>query len=127
MHHEQRLPGMRVGAGQGLLAHPVKQRSAVRGIQHRAQRVAPRGLARTVCSGQQVQVVVAQQASDGVTMAHAAAQHGGRVGSPVDEVAQQVDRVAARGKADGVQQAAQRGVAALDVADTVKCHGDLIE
>ena len=123
MHHQQGLPRMRVRAGQRLLAHPGEQGLAVGGVQHRGQRVAPRRLARPCGSGQQVQVVVAQQAADRVAMAHAAAQHGGRIGPPVDQVAQQVNGVAAGRKADGVQQAAQGAVAALDIADAINSHG----
>ena len=46
-----------------------------------------------------------------------------RVGAAVDQVAQQVKRVAAGGKVEGVQQTLQGAVAALHVPNEVKCHG----
>jgi hypothetical protein len=95
VQHQQAFVRMPVFAGQGLLAQPVQQGVAVTGVQDAVQRVAPRGLAHAVRHGQQVQVVVAQQAAQRTFVLHAAAQHGGRVGASVHQVAQQVHRVAA--------------------------------
>src|SRR5690606_8546000 len=99
---------------------------AVGGVQHAAQRVAARGLAGALGGSQQVQVVVAEQAAQRAVVGSATAQYGGGIGAPVDEVAQQIDGVAAGRESDFVQQAAQRGVAALDIANTVECHGALL-
>ena len=89
------LARMHMFAGQGLLAQPVQQGFAVAGLQDAIQCVAPRWLAHALRHGQQVQVVVAQQTAQRTRVLHAAAQHGGRFWAAVDEVAQQVHRVAA--------------------------------
>jgi hypothetical protein len=77
-------------------------------------------LARALPQGEQVQVVVAQQALRGVAQRREAAQHLERAGAAVDKVAQDIERVAARRESDLVEQALKRCVATLQVADTVK-------
>ena len=108
---------------QGLLAQPVEQGGAVIGLQDGLQRVAARRLAHAVGRGQKVQVVVAQQAADSALCGLAAAQHRQGFGAPVDQIAQQINGVAAGGITDFIQKACQSAVAALHVAYTVKRHG----
>ena len=72
---------------------------------------------------QQVQVVIAEHRHRGVAERHDLAQHAERVGSAIDEVADEPQPVLARRKADQLQQRAELGVAALDVADRVEAHG----
>jgi DNA-binding GntR family transcriptional regulator len=53
-------------------------------------------------------------------------QHAERVGATVDQVAQEVERVAAGRKIEGVEQTLQGRVAALDVADQINRHADIV-
>ena len=64
--------------------------------------------------------MVAQQALRRVAQRHQLAQQAQRVGSAVDQIAQQVHGVAASGKINLLEQALKWQVAALQVADTVK-------
>ena len=107
---------------QGLLAQPVQQDALVAGGEHLAQGVAPAGAAHAVRHCQQMQVVVAQQAARRAVERHEPPQHTQGIGAAVDQVAQQIEGVAAGGKSDVVQQARQGAVAALHVTDQVKCH-----
>src|SRR5437868_1193605 len=56
-------------------------------------------------------------------MAFQPAQHVRRRRPAIDQVAQHVDRVAAGRKRDLFEEAAQGGVAALHIANQIKCHG----
>ena len=116
---------MLVMARQGLLAQPAQQPVAIVGLQDIGQRVAARGCAHAMGRGQQVQVVVAQQAAQCAIGRNAAAQHRGRLRPPVDQIAEQVNGIAAGREIHAIKQALQRKVAALDVPNTVKCHGVL--
>ena len=80
------------------------------------------GRADAMGHGQQVKVVVAEQAMGRIAIGHETAQHRGRFGAPVDQIAEHIQRVAAGGEVELGQQPGQGGVATLDVADTVKCH-----
>ncbi len=122
VYQQQRLPGVFVPAGQGLLAQPGQQSGGIGGVQHAVERVAPRGRARAVGGGQQVQVVVAQQRQQGAIQGDAAAQHADGIRPTVDQIAEQIHRVAAGRKADFGQQAFQGIVAALNITHAVKCH-----
>jgi hypothetical protein len=73
-----------------------------------------------VRSGQQVQVVVAQQAVRSAIERHEAAQDLERLGAAVHQVAQQVQRVAAGRESDFVKQTAQGFVTALNITDHVE-------
>jgi len=118
MHH-QHAP---LAPGQRPLAQPVQQRIAVGRGQDVVQGVAAVRRAHAQRHGQQVQVVVAQQAGGGVAQCLHAPQHGQRPRAAVDQVAQQHQAVATGGKRQFVQQATQGRVAALHVADQVECH-----
>jgi hypothetical protein len=72
--------------------------------------------------GQQMQVVVAQQAVRRTIKGHEPPQYTQRIGAAIDQVAQQIERIPAGRKRDFVQQPRQGFVAALQVADQVKCH-----
>jgi hypothetical protein len=58
----------------------------------------------------------------GIAIGHQAPQDSRRGRPAIDQVAQQVQRVAAGRKADLLQQPPQGGVAALDVANEVVRH-----
>ena len=58
--------------------------------------------------GEQVQVVVAEQAVGGVAEAAQPAQHGQRLRAAVDQVAEHVEAVARRREADLGEQAVER-------------------
>ena len=109
--------------GHGLVAQPVQQGGAVWRAEDVVQCVAAALAAYTMCGGQQAQVVVAEDAAGCRAQRYHAAQHCCRFGAAVDQVAQQVKRVAAGGKVEGVQQTLQGAVAALHVPNEVKCHG----
>jgi len=91
MHHQ---PAVRLQR-QRLRAQPVDQPRAVGRVQHRLQRVAPVGPAGALGHGQQVQVMVAEHASCCAVQCHHAAQHRQRPRPAVDQVTEQVQRVAA--------------------------------
>ena len=67
--------------------------------------------------------MIAQQGAHGIARLHAAAQHLGGLGATVDEIAKDIKCVPACGEIHGLQQLRESVVAALDIADTVKCHG----
>ncbi|MCY1215957.1 hypothetical protein D9M72_278160 [compost metagenome] len=120
MHHQQVAAADLHVQRHVLLAQPVEHRRAVGRGQQAGHRVLAAALAHAVRHAQQVQVVVAQQAQRRGAVALQAAQHRGRIGAPVDQVAEHHEGVAAGGEIDLVEQPAQGGIAALDVADTVK-------
>ena len=102
------------------MAQPFEQGRGVGRGQQFAQCVAAVRLARAAGHGQQVQIMVAQQAAGGFAIAHEAAQHAGGLGAAIDQIAQENEAVAAGRKGNGVQQALQGAVAALHVADEVE-------
>ena len=71
---------------------------------------------------QQVEIVVAEHAGDGVAERHHVAQHRERPGAAVDEVADEPQPVARRREADEREELAEFRVAALDVADGIVRH-----
>jgi len=73
---------------QGPVPEPLQQCATVGGLQHIVQGVLMVGRAHAVGHGQQVKVVIAQQGLRAVAQGHHAAQRGGAVGPPVDQVAQ---------------------------------------
>ena len=72
--------------------------------------------------GQQMQVVIAEHGDGGIAERDHLAQHGERIRTAIDEIADQPQPVARRREADQRQQIAELGMAALDVADRVKRH-----
>jgi len=101
---------------------PRDERVAVGRREDRVQRVLAVRLAVAGGDRQQMEVVVAEHRDRCVTERHHLAQHGERSGPAVDEVADQPQPVARRREADDVEQLAEFGVAALDVADRVVGH-----
>ncbi len=71
---------------------------------------------------QQMKIVIAEHRDGGIAQRHHFAQHGKRVGPAIDEIADEPQAVAARREADEVEQLAEFGVAALDIADCVERH-----
>ena len=69
--------------------------------------------------GQQMEVVVAENGDRGVAQRFHFAQRGERIRSAVHDIADDPQPVLARREADQIQQLAELGVAALDVADRV--------
>ena len=69
--------------------------------------------------GQQVQVVVAEHRDRGIAERHHVAQHRERIGTAIDEIADEPQPIARRREADQRQQLAELGMATLDVADRV--------
>ena len=67
--------------------------------------------------GEQMPVVVAEDAVRGVAQVAQPAQHAERIGAAIDQVAEHVDPVARGGEADLGEQPVERVGAALDVAD----------
>jgi hypothetical protein len=76
--------------------------------------------------GQQMQIMVAKQAPRTATQVVQAAQDPKVVWPAVDQVAQQEDGVAAWRKIDFFKPLRQCAVAALYVANQVKCHGMIV-
>src|SRR5688572_19297162 len=72
-----------------------------------------------VGGGEQVPIVVAEQAYRRAAEALQAAQGGQRFRPTIDQIAQHVDAVARGAEADFVEQAVEGGAAALHVADQV--------
>lgn len=70
-----------------------------------------------------MQVVVTQQSLNGTIISHAPAQYVCGGGTPVDQITQQINRVAAGRKTNRVQKSVQCVVAALDVAYAINGHG----
>ena len=69
---------------------------------------------------QQMQVMIAQQALRSVTKGHQAAQHAQRVWPPVNQITQQVKRIAAGRKINFFEQPLKWCIATLQVADKVE-------
>ena len=67
--------------------------------------------------------MVAQQALCGRAQSHQAAQHAQGVWPTVDQVTQQEDCVTTCGEINLFQQGVERAIAALNIANTVHCHG----
>ena len=107
---------------QRAVAQPIEQRVAVGRGEDVAQRIRAVRPAHALRHHQQVQVVVAQQAGRRIAQRRHAPQHGQRFGTAVDQIAQQHQAVTAGRESDFVEQPAQCGVAALHVADQIKCH-----
>lgn len=118
MHHQ---PAMRMH-GQALLAQPGQPVLAIGGLQDGIERVAAVRLAHTMRHGQQVQVMVAQQAGHRALQRTQAAQHAQAVRPAIDEVAQEVEVVPRGGEIEGLQQPLKRITTALQVANEVD-HG----
>ena len=118
MHHHEAA----VGHDQRARGEPRDECIPVRRGEDRVECVAAVGLAMAGRDGEQVEVVVAEHAHGGVAQRHHLAQHRERSGAAIDEVADEPQPVLARREADQVEELAELGVAALDVADGVMGH-----
>ena len=110
---------------QRLAAQPVEQHVAVRRLQDRAERVAASRLADAMRCRQQMQVVISEDRLYPVAHAMQVAQGFQRLRTAVDQVADEhaVRRIAIRlRRFDPLEQFAQSGMAALQVADYVGRH-----
>ncbi len=105
---------------------PADQRVAVRRGENGVERVAAMRLAVTGGDRQQVEVVIAEHRDGGIAERHHFAQYRERSGPAVDEVADEPQPIAARRESDEVEQFAELGVAALDVADRVERHVETV-
>ena len=103
-----------------LPAQPVEHGVAVPGVQDFVERVGASRRAHAMGQCQKVQVMVAEHRLRGQSVLHEAAQHGGRLRTAIDQVAQEVERVAAWREGNFIQQALQCAIATLDVANQVK-------
>ncbi len=109
--HRQRTP-----------SQPVEQVIAVGCFENRCERVQtmrgtmPRG------DNQKMQIVIAEnRRRRGAERLHAA-QHGQRVGSTIDQIADQPQAIARKVEANQVEQLREFGVATLDITDDVVAH-----
>ena len=73
-------------------------------------------------SRQQVEVVVAENRHRRIAQCFHFAQDGERIGAAIDEVADEPQPIFAGGESDQLEQLAELGVTALDVADRVQAH-----
>ncbi len=96
MHHQDGLAVGHLVQGHRPVTQPVEQLRAVGCGEQLVQRVVAVRLPHACRYGQQVQVVVAQQAADGRAQTHHAAQHCQRLRTPVHQVAQREQGVATR-------------------------------
>lgn len=85
-------------------SQPAEQGLAVGRVEDVVQGVLAVRFAHALCGGEQVQVVVAQQAGGGIAEPLEPAQRGQRGGPAVDQVAEQVEPVAGRGEVDFLEQ-----------------------
>ena len=72
---------------------------------------------------QQMQVMVAQHGERSVAQRLHRAQYRQRIGTAVDQIADQPQSVARAIEGDQIEQLSELGVTALDIADDVVAHG----
>ena len=106
-------------------SQPVEQFVAVGRLEDRRERVVPMRLRVAGGDGQQMEIVVAEDGDRRIAQRLHFAQRGERIGSAIDDIADEPQPVLARREADQLEQLAELGVAALDVADRVEAHGNL--
>ena len=111
---------------QVLHTQPVHQGVAIRGLQNILNRVPTFEGLNAKVYGQQMQIMVAKQAPRTAAQVVQASQNTKVVWPAVDQVAQQEYGVAAWRKANLFQPLRQCAVAALYVANQVKCHGMIV-
>ena len=106
---------------------PAENHVSIGRLQDGRDRVAPALFRVPGGDRQQVKVVVAQHGDRGGAERHHLAQHVERSGAAVDEIADEPEPVLAGGETDELEEPAEFGVAALDVADCVVTHGAMGE
>jgi hypothetical protein len=112
--------------GQVLMAQPVNQFMPIWCLQNIGNSVALFEGLKAQVDGHQMQVMVAKQAPSTATQALEASQDPEVVWPSVDQVPQKKYCVFAGGKAHMVEPLLQSAVAALYVANQVKCHGMIV-
>ena len=123
MHHQAVL----LEQSQTLLAQPLDQALPIRRVQHVVQRVVRARRSYTVGHGQQMQVVIAQDAARCVPQVHQTTQHSSRIRPPIHQVAKHIKHVTAGGKTDFAQQLPKGRVTTLDIAHQIVRHeGDFV-
>jgi hypothetical protein len=111
---------------QGLLAEPVQQSIAVASGEHVVERVFPPGPSRRRERGRkQVEVVIAEHGHGAVAERAHEAQHVQRIGTAVDEVTGEPQPISVRLEPHPTQERSELSVAALDVANRVRGHGNI--
>ena len=75
-----------------------------------------------MCHREQVQVVITEHALCRIAKPHQRFKHASRVLTAIHHVAQNIERVAAWREINLAKEALECVVAALDVANQVKCH-----
>ena len=105
-----------------LLAQPVEQVVAIRGVEDFLQGVAFFQALAVVRHGQQVQIVIAQHAGQGIAHGVEKTQGFQRLRATVDQVADQPQTILGGVEGHFLKQALQRLQAALQVADGVDGH-----
>src|SRR5262249_31101074 len=101
---------------------PVEELVAVGRRENRRDRVATMGLRMSRRHGEQMEIVIAENGGRRVAERLDFAQRGERFGAAVDEIADEPQLVAARGKREQLQKLTQLHVAALNIADRVVAH-----
>ena len=109
-------------ATSGRRVSQCRELVAVGCFEDRPERVLPVRLRVARGDGQEVQIVVAEDADGGGAERLHVAQDGKRIGAAIDEIADEPQAIALLRKADELEQLAKLGAAALDVADRVVTH-----
>ena len=95
---------------------------AIRRREDRRDRVVPMRPRVSRRHGQQMQIVVAENGDGRRAERFHFAQYRERIRAAVDEIADQPQAIGGLRKSDELEQVAELGVAALDVADRVEAH-----
>ena len=118
MHHDMAFGHVQ----QRQRAHPVDEIIAIGRLEHGIERVVATQAAIAVGKCDQVQIVIAQYRHGVPAKALHEAQRLQRPRSPVDQITDEPEAVAAFVEADYFQKRAKLGIAALNVADCVSSH-----
>ena len=101
---------------------PIDQFVAIGRGENRVERIAAMRLAMAGRDRQQMKIVIAEHSDRRVAKRDDFAQHGERIGSAIDEIADQPQPIVVARKGDRVEELTQLDVTALDVADRVVRH-----
>ena len=118
VHHQN----IAFAPGQFLLPQPVQQFVAVRRIQNLVERIALVHTSKAFGQRQQVQIVVAEHADGGITQISDGPQHGQRIRSAIDQIADKPQPVGCRVELDFIQQTQQGRVTSLKIANGIGRH-----
>jgi len=101
---------------------PSEQCVAILGGENGIERVVGMRLAVAGGDRQQMKIMIAEHGHGRVAQRDHFAQHGQRIGPAIDQVADEPQAVGVGRETDEVEQLAEFGVAALDIADCVERH-----